>query len=61
MKDSKEVVAARKEQTKAVMELIGPLLDAWDQTDNEVRGQIWAFASDVGLYLDKISKAMNRD
>lgn len=34
-----ELTALRRRQAKAVMEVIGPLLDAWDSIPNDVRGQ----------------------
>jgi len=35
----KEVSSERRRQTKAVMPLIGPLLDCWDELPNDVKSE----------------------
>lgn len=54
-----EIERLRKKQSKAVMELIGPLLDAWDGMPNDVKGQMEEEeALDLCHYLRRIAKAM---
>lgn len=56
-----EVVKLRKKQAERVMPLIGPLLDAWDNTDNDTKSTLRAEYPVLCDYLDKIESGMNLD
>lgn len=45
-------------QAKAVMPLIGPLLDAWDGMSNDVKSTLRLDDPELCEYLDKINAAM---
>lgn len=53
-----EIDRLRKRQSKAVMDLIGPLLDAWDGVPNDTKGVMEEEALDLCHYLRRISRAM---
>lgn len=44
-----EIQRLRKEQAKAVMPLIGPLLDEWEGLPNDIRGlrELYAFSKHI--------------
>lgn len=52
----REVTKLREEQEKAVMPLIGPLLDAWEGLPGDLRCDTREFP--LGEVLDKIQSAM---
>jgi len=54
----REVKGLRIAQSKAVMPLIGPLLDAWDGVPNDSKGAMREDAPVLCEYLDKINAAM---
>jgi hypothetical protein len=45
-------------QTKAVMALIGPLLDAWEGTPNDLKSLIEEQAGSLHQHLEKMASAM---
>jgi len=49
---------ARAAQTKAVMPLIGPLLDAWEHSNNDVKSAICEEEPLLAEYLNRIATAM---
>ena len=53
-----EVERLRAEQTKAVMPLIGPLLDAWELLDNGTKGDLEIDAPNLCAALDRIATAV---
>lgn len=55
---SKELEQLRRKQMRAVMPLIGPLLDAWDGAPNDLKGEIEEGATDLAEALDSIRDAM---
>lgn len=58
---SKELEQLRRKQLRAVMPLIGPLLDAWDSVPNDLKGEIEEGATDLAEALDSIRDAMEGD
>lgn len=48
----------RKAQMRAVMPLIGPLLDAWEAVPNDLKGEIEEGATELAEALDSIDDAM---
>lgn len=50
-----EIEKLREEQAKAVMPLIGPLLDAWEMLDNGTKSDLEIDAPNLCSALDKIS------
>jgi hypothetical protein len=52
---------ARAVQVRQVMPLIGPLLDAWDELPNDLRGLLQEQAPTLCEYLYKIDDAMCAD
>lgn len=58
---SKELEQLRRKQMRAVMPLIGPLLDAWDDVPNDLKGEIEEGATDLAEALDSIRDAMEGD
>ena len=54
----KERDQLRKAQTKAVMPMIGPLLDAWDDVPSDLRDYMKEQCPQLGCWLDDISAAM---
>jgi len=54
----KERADLRKAQAKAVMPMIGPMLDAWEGVPNDVRGYMKEQCPELGCWLDDISAAM---
>ena len=55
----REVESLRQEQSRAVMPLIGPLLDAWEGVPNDVKSQMEEEALDLCHYLRRIERAMD--
>ena len=51
----------RAEQARAVMPLIGQLLDAWEGVPNDLKGEIEEGATDLAEALDSIRDAMEGD
>lgn len=58
---SKELEQLRRKQMRAVMPLVGPLLDAWDDVPNDLKGEIEEGATDLAEALDSIRDAMEGD
>ena len=59
MKEYKKMVMkARAVQSRQVMPLIGPLLDAWDDLDNDTKGVLKESSPLLCKYLDKLDDAM---
>jgi hypothetical protein len=58
---SKELQQLRRKQMRAVMPFIGPLLDAWDDVPNDLKGEIEEGATDLAEALDSIRVAMEGD
>jgi hypothetical protein len=54
-----EVATLRAEQAARVMPLIGPLLDAWDNTDNDTKSTMRSEYPALCDYLGKLEAAMN--
>ena len=52
---------ARAVQARQVMPLIGPLLDAWDELNNDTKGVLKEDAPTLCQYLDKLEEAMWAD
>jgi len=52
--------AARERQQREVMELIGPLLDAWEDIPNDIKGDLREHCTPLCHYLDRINEAMER-
>lgn len=55
---SKEIERLRKAQAKAVMPLIGPLLDAFEGLPNDFRSEMEEHAESLVQYLTDIESAM---
>jgi len=55
-----ERTALRARQSRDVMKLIGPLLDAWDDVPNDLKGDLREQCTPLCDYLDKINEAMER-
>lgn len=53
-----EINRLRRGQAKAVMSLIGPLLDEWEGLANDIKGDLREYAPQLCTYLDKINAAM---
>lgn len=53
-----EIECLRREQAKAVMPLIGPLLDQWECLSNDAKDTLRSESSVLCEYLDKIDAAM---
>lgn len=53
----REVARLRAEQAAAVMPLIGPLLDAWEQVPTDLRDEL----SDLAGIIAEIDAAMEGD
>jgi hypothetical protein len=45
-------------QAKTVMPMIGPLLDAWEGANNDLKSSIREEEPELADYLDKIASAM---
>ena len=59
MKEYKKMVMkARAVQSRQVMPLIGPLLDAWDDLDNDTKGVLKESSPLLCQYLAKLDDAM---
>ena len=58
---SAEQKRLRAAQARAVMPLIGPLLDAWEAVPNDLKGMIEEDAADLAEALDSINEAMEGD
>lgn len=58
---SKELERLRRKQMRAATPLIGPLLDAWDEVPNDLKGEIEEGATDLAEALDSIRDAMEGD
>lgn len=56
-----ELKRLRAAQAKAVMPLIGQLLDAWEAVPNDLKGEIEEGAADLAEALDSINEAMEAD
>lgn len=55
----RERAALRRQQADAVMEEIGPLLDAWDSIPNDVKSQLEEDALDFCHYMRRIYNAVD--
>lgn len=53
-----EIECLRREQAKAVMPLIGPLLDQWEGLSNDAKDTLRSESSVLCEYLDKIDASM---
>lgn len=53
-----EISRLQAKQSEAVMPLIGPLLDAWEGTPNDVKGYLKEHASSLHHWLSNIDGAM---
>jgi hypothetical protein len=53
-----EISKLRAAQTRKVMPLIGPLLDAWEMVDNDFKGTIRDHEPTLADYLDRINAAI---
>ena len=58
---SAEQKRLRQAQARAVMPLIGQLLDAWEAVPNDLKGMIEEDATDLAEALDSINEAMEGD
>lgn len=56
-----EIASLRRAQARRVMPLIGPLLDAWENTDNDTKSTLRSEYPVLCDYLDKIEAGMNLD
>ena len=55
----RELAALRRQQADAVMEEIGPLLDAWESIPNDVKSQLEEDALDFCHYMRRIYRAVD--
>jgi len=56
-----EIERLRRAQSRAVMPLIGPLLDAWEGLSNDAKGVLQLEAATLCEYLVEIDAAMDAD
>lgn len=57
----KEIDKLRAKQTRRVMPLIGPLLDAWEGTHNDLKGEIEELEPALFEQLQNLAKAVEFD
>jgi hypothetical protein len=54
----RERLEARRRQRRTVMDLIGPLLDAWEDIPNDIKSDLREHCTPLCHYLDRINEAM---